>query len=548
MLHMKKTRKFFFCLGCAFLFVFSPGLINSQSVDTRELGAGGTDSMEFINYEGPYARIETLEQIRNIGASLGTSVNAGAVQGGGGNRYFIIHSVTPPEGDRLDADIFGLGVDVGVDHIRNLRLIIQGYLESAYRYSARDAALLGEYITIYTAVFRGNWGYFSGRYKNAALGHVDQEKAGLSIRFDEWPGRTHMLIPLTLAEGGSLSALDTSALSSPEVIDEMRSQDDMGLSSRKDMVDLKEREAAEAEERAAAQRQAADTEQQRINQEREQNQTEREQIAREREQAREDGATGRPVAREDTETGRTAAREQRSAEEQLAAREAAAEQKDEELNQREAAAAARRQEAEKNEELAERKGEEARQERQEIAQDQQILIAREEGQTPAARRQAQDPGFLGIRMIGTDSALGRLVRVNAATGAELRSGNLDTVNARSLTQAGNRLIAVAGENRGAGAIRLVEIDQENLGIARQGNDDIHPQSLIWQNGGGLYAIAVQDGKPYLGRFNNNLEKEAQSAIAVHPYGTPVFQEGMILIQRENGQVAILNGADLSEKR
>jgi hypothetical protein len=142
-----------------------------------------------------------------------------------------------------------------------------------------------------------------------------------------------------------------------------------------------------------------------------------------------------------------------------------------------------------------------------------------------------------------------MVEVNTVTGSELRSGNMDTVNARSLIQTGNRLIAIAGENRGSGAIRLIEINQETLEMARQGDSDIHPQSLIWQNGGGLYAIAVSGGKPYLARFNlNTLARELQSAIPVHPYGTPVFQGNVILIQRENGQAAILNAADLSEKK
>jgi hypothetical protein len=126
---------------------------------------------------------------------------------------------------------------------------------------------------------------------------------------------------------------------------------------------------------------------------------------------------------------------------------------------------------------------------------------------------------------------------------------MDTVNARSLVQVGGRIIAIPGETRGGGAARLVEINQETLEMTRQSDSGIHPQSLIWQNGGGLYAIAVRDGRNYLTRFNaNTLAAEAQSAIPVHPWGTPVFQGNTIIIQRENGQAAILNTADLSEKQ
>ncbi|MDR2247966.1 MAG: hypothetical protein LBE17_15055, partial [Treponema sp.] len=215
---MTRSRVLRFALCALILF---PAFVFAQPVDREELGAAGSASVDFINYEGPYARIETRNQILGIGTTLGAAANAGSAgttRHGTANRYFVIHSISDPEGDRLDADIFGLGVDVGVDHIRNLRLIIRGYLESAYSYSEGDASLLAEYITIYNAVFRGNWDYFGGRYKTAVIQYVDREKAGLSVRFDEWPGRTHMLIPLNLGRSGSLSAIDTSSLTRPEVI------------------------------------------------------------------------------------------------------------------------------------------------------------------------------------------------------------------------------------------------------------------------------------------------------------------------------------------
>jgi hypothetical protein len=521
--------------------ILFPAFVFTQPVDREELGAAGSTSVDFINYEGPYARIETRDQILSIGTTLGAAAGAegaGTTRAGTTNRYFVIHSVSDPEGDRLDADIFGLGVDAGVDHIQNLRLIIRGYLESAYRYSERDASLLAEYVTVYNAVFRGNWDYLGGRYKTAVIQYVDQEKAGLSVRFDEWPGRTHILIPLNLGRSGSLSALDTSSLTRPEVIDELRSQDDMGLDSRKDMVDIKEREAAEAGERAAEERRAADEAEKQAAQARTEAAAERESIARDREQARADAATGR-----------AAPAEQRRTEEQLAAREQAAAQKEAEAEQKEAEAADQREKAEKDEQLAEQKSEEAYQERQDIARDQQTLIARQDGREQPAARPETQRAFVMVRITSGDSALGRLVRIDSATAGEISSGNTDTVNARSLVQAGNRIIAVAGENRGRGAVRLVEINQETLEMIRQSDSDIHPQSLIWQNGGGLYAIMVQDGKNYLARFNaNTLATELRSAIPVHSWGTPVFQGNAVLIQRENGQAAILNAADLSEMR
>jgi hypothetical protein len=219
----------------------------------------------FINYEGPHAIIETREQIRQIGVGLGQEIAGGAQRAGAGGRYFVIHCVSGPDGNKLDADIFGLGVDVGVDHIRNLRTIIQGYLQAAYNYSERDAALLAEYITIYNAVYRGDWDYFLSRYKNQVIENLARERTGLSIRYDEWPGRTLIVIPLGFT---GLSSIDTTTISDSRVIEELRREDDRGVEQRRDMVDLKEREAAEAEQRARVEREAIREEEQRIAQER----------------------------------------------------------------------------------------------------------------------------------------------------------------------------------------------------------------------------------------------------------------------------------------
>jgi hypothetical protein len=94
----------------------------------------------------------------------------------------------------------------------------------------------------------------------------------------------------------------------------------------------------------------------------------------------------------------------------------------------------------------------------------------------------------------------------------------------------------------------VEIDAGTLEIAKQGDDDIHPQSLLWVNGGKLYAITSRDGSLYFARFNTDLAREAQSSVAIHSYATPVFQGDAVLIQRADGSPVLLSGEDLSERK
>jgi hypothetical protein len=521
MMHMPK-RGFQFVSFVLFAGILAGNAGLYAQVDRKELESNQAPIV-FINYEGPHARIESRTQIRNIGFGPGLAVKSGTVRPGSLNRYFVIHVVSPADGNKLDADIFGLGVDSGVDHIRNLRLIVQGYLEGAYNYSAPDAALLAQYITIYNAVYRGDWNYYSGRYKNPVMQNLSREKAGISIRYDEWPGQTLMLIPLG---PGGLSSVDTSSLSDGRVVEELRKEDDRGVEQRRDMVDLKEREADAAEQKAAVQREAIREEEQRIARERAEVNREQNAIEAERQQAREDAARG-----EDT----------RQREQKLDRREAEAEQQAEDLDRREDNLAEDREEARQTEEFAEQKKTEALEERESIARDQQEIIAQEDSR-------AQVPqGLLGAAIETPDTSLGRLLRLNAATGGEMKRSPLDTVNVRTLSFVGGKILAIAGENRGNGAIRLIEVNTSTLEMAKQGDDDIHPGSLLWISGADLFAITVSpEGELRLSRFDANLVRQAQSKITVHPNASASFQDNMVLTQRTDGSAAILNARDLSE--
>jgi hypothetical protein len=513
------------CLGGVLFFSF-PAHAQVNRSELENLGP-----VEFINYEGPYARIDTRAQIRAIGYSQGLMVKNGINRTGTNGRYFVIHSVSAADGSKLDADIFGLGVDTGVDHVRNLRLIVQGYLEGAYGYSERDAALLAEYVTIYNAVYRGDWDYFGSRYKAPIMENLTREKAGLSIRYDEWPGRTLMLVPLGLGSAGSLNSVDTGSLSDSRVTEQLRQEPDRGVDTRQGMVDLKERQSEEADQQASVQREAIREEEERIAREREEAARQREQAQREQEQ----------IAQERQRPG--ANQEQLDQQEEAARqREREADERDQQLDQREENLETRKEDAEQTQEFADQKAEEAQQDREEIARDQQAMINQENiRQTPAE-------GVLGASILSPNGSLGQVVKLNPDNGQEVKRSPLNTVNARTLTLSDGKIIAIAGENRGNGAIRLIEIDRDTLEMVKQGEDDISPQSLLWTDESGLYAIISSGGNLYLARFNTDLVRQARSSVTVHPYGGVTFSDGYIITQRSDGSAVLLNSGDLSEKR
>jgi len=520
---MKYVRKALFLV---ILLAGIIGIVHAQ-VDRRELQRN-LPPITFFNYEGPQARIETRAQIRQIGAVLGQQVRAGQTRTGAAGRYFVIHSVSAPDGDKLDADIFGLGPNVGVDHIRNLRTIIQGYLQEAYGYSASDAALLAEYITIYNAVYRNNWNYFSERFKKPVIDNLNRDSVGLSTRYQEWPGRTLMVIPLNTS---GLSSIDTSAISDKNVIDRMRTEDDKGVPQRQDMVDLKEREAAQAKQDADDKKEAAKAEEGAISRDKQSLEAEQQQIERDRQQLERDKSSG-DISKEEAD--------RREAE--ISQREKDADKKSDELDQRNKDLAAQKEEAARQEQFAQQKQDEARQDREDIAKDQQTMI--DQGTMPQAAIQ----GVVSIVLERPDSTSGRLVSIDPATGREMRRSGMNTVYVRTLTFINNKVLAIAGENRGGGAIRLIEIDPRSLEMISQGDDDIHPGSLIWVIGSDLYAITANpDGTFNLGRFNTDMALQAKSKTSVHPNAMVSLQQGYILTQSADGKSVLLNSRDLTEK-
>jgi hypothetical protein len=352
-----------------------------------------------------------------------------------------------------------------------------------------------------------------------------------------------MLIPLGLGLPNSLSAIDTGVVSDLQVREELRKDEDMGVEQRRDMVDLKEREADEAEQRSQERRQEAAEEQRQIDEERQQIIEERRQVEQERaaeaaEAAERRQEPGQPV---EARPGQAAAQQEAAGTEpeNQTARDEELTRREEELDRRQAEVDEKQEEAQRDQDLAEQRREEAREERESIAQDQQILLNEEP-------RTESGPGLITAAIESPASPLGRMVRIDSTTGEELGRSALNTVNIRTLYNINGRYFAIAGENRGGAAIRLVEIDPESLEMKTQGADDIHPQSLLWVSGADFYALTAIGGVPYLARFNYQLTRLARSSVAIHPFATVLFQDGFLLTQRQDGSALILDPGTLEE--
>ena len=180
-----------------FVLVLSILPLFALEVDRNELESVGSDTVVFINYTGPQNVVQTKSQIAEIGASIGRSVATDPSKAGNfGNsgKYQVIHAVDSTQKDKLDADILVIGPNATVDHIKNLRTIISSYLVSAYDYSQKDADTLAVFITVYNAVYRGNLNAYSQKYNTVVMNNLTAEKAGLSVNYEEWPGKSQIVM------------------------------------------------------------------------------------------------------------------------------------------------------------------------------------------------------------------------------------------------------------------------------------------------------------------------------------------------------------------
>lgn len=587
-------KRFFVCL-CAFALM---NAVFAIEVDQNELRQAENTPIEFINYTGPHSEIDSLQSIAAIGTALAGAAQRG--RAGDMNRYAVIHAVDTTVQTGLDADILIIGSGAKVDHVTNLRVIIAGYLRAAYGYSEKDAKTIAHFVTIYNAVYRGNLEVFKAKYKAAVLKNLTADKIGLALRYDEWPGKTQVVIPLSDQKySGTLSTIDTTSISDKNVVEKMREQDDKDLETRKDMIDLKERESDAARERAgvarqdaAAARKDADVKQKEAEsaqkeaekskaaaQQSKQNaakaQKEADAAKKQAAQSEKAAAAAQKQAQKDPSNRKTAAEAEKKQQEAAKAKqtaaeknkaaaekasdakkvdqEAAAKQKEAAAKQKEADAAAQEVQNKENaaaaeEQFADAKEQEAQTDRKDIAADTRKIL-----EDKRAERKAQDESVFAssmpsavLKIIDPNTMMAEVVLLDLRTEKSLKTSSLNTVRGRALIEGTDSLIAMAGSNAGNQMITLVAINPRTLEMTKQASVPVAEQSMLVPAESGCYAVIEQSGKYVLARFDENLEVKARSAVPVLPYTAIRVTEKGLLVQDTANNIRLLDAATLAE--
>ncbi len=485
----------------------------SQDLAESELKSVDIGTVEFVNYEGPHDRIDSLSQILGIGRDLAAGMSGGSVLLDGKYR---IRRLYDPEQQLLSADIFILEASAQVDHIRNLRRILAAYIEQAYGYRFEEAELLAEFATYYNAVHRGDEGYFSSAYQPMVISFLDLKKAGLATVYSQWPGNTQMLLPLSAAMfSGGEGKINTDALTGDEVINELRSEEDKGIQERKEMTELKEREIETDQGKVEEARDALSEEKAAIEED-------SRQIIEDKSQLEEDKARAAEISNKE---------EKAATEQELAAREKELASREQDVQQRQEETAAKEEEINKAEENIQQRVDRIREEREGIAGDERGII-----EERTAAKSEQIP-FLYLVDKGT--GLRQLINSDSKSGSiTLRSG-INTIHSRDLAILGDAYLVIAGESSGNRAIRLISIDPESFEMNAQGDTDMFAESFILVDGRRVFGI-IDDNGYKIGRFNGDLKLEAASEPGVLPQSWLSLKSGAIYAQAEDGSLLVLD--------
>jgi len=496
-------KKYFFL----FVICFSAFLSYAQTVSEEEILSikDQISNIIFKNYVGPHTEISSREEISGIGQYLGENSLSSPSWG---DKYRLYHSFHPEIPEGLDADILAILENAGVDHITNLRRIISGYLQSVYDYSGDEGAVLSKFITYYNAIYYKNIKHFASRYKEDVMQYITAENAGLSTHYSEWAGKSRIVIPLS---SDSKMSLDTSIISQPEVVDEMRKEEDKALETRKDMVEIREEELDEKQL-------VLDEEQEVLSEEKE----ELKEVVREKEKELEKTEEGSPeeeLIKEEIQV--------------LEEKEKVLEEKQEAITE--------------EQEKIEKEQDEVHEMRKDIAEDENILKKEEDPvvESIIASTDGKAFWFVLIEKQGDPASFGTLCKITE-NGDILEKSGINSIRGNSAIDTGTGIALIAGRDASNSTVNVILIDQKSLELLKQSKTNVYAGNTIWTEKNNLYIITRNNSDWVLGKYSYDLDLLSQSDVCVHPDSAIQFEKDKLLIQNSKGTISVLSTEDLSE--
>ena len=536
-------------------------------IEVEEEELKSTEAVEFINFEGHQPE-SSADVIRGIGRTLSREIEKSQQRGWYANKYSAIHAYDVSEPARLGADIVTIEQSALVNHINSLRLIPTGFLEAQYGYSREDAEVLSVFVTHYNAVYRGNAAYFAELYQGLVVAKIDENSAGISRNYKDWPGSSQILIPLTdKAKRDDIRALDTSVLSDEKVVQELQQTEDKGTEERKELTEIKQKEVAKTEEELK-------TDKEQITATRDEIVQKEEALAREKADTKaEEQQLAEAKEEVKTLTDEKAIREKNAAldqqERDIAQAKAEQEKKQAEIDKQKQAVAEQQAAVEQVENKVEEKKAEIEEDKQAVAKDEKIkqiaeeikqdpekaaeeIVKKEEELKEIARRDPITRGFLYYLKVNeylTDGHYANdLYRIDALTGEYLsKAPEKPHIAGHKYDIVPDLGVLVLSQGEAREAHYLTLLDLVTLEPLQTSNVDVFHRSFIERRGGFIYTLNYkEEGDFRLGKYDAaSLDLLAESEELVDKNTVFHMSGNLIFVNSKQKNMLVLDAGDLS---
>ena len=187
--------------------------------------------------------------------------------------------------------------------------------------------------------------------------------------------------------------------------------------------------------------------------------------------------------------------------------------------------------------MADKKNDEAQTERKTIANDQQEVIKREIENSRA-------PSAYAIRLTDEASMLSGLIKVNTNNGEIIQSSPVTVIRNRTMFSAAGNFIAIAGENSGNGAVKLVLLSPDTMEIIKESNETVAEESVLVQDNGEYYCVIKSATGWAVGKYSVDLTLLLKSNVNISPSTPMTITSEYVIVSETSGRVRLLKKNNL----
>ena len=154
------------------------------------------------------------------------------------------------------------------------------------------------------------------------------------------------------------------------------------------------------------------------------------------------------------------------------------------------------------------------------------------------------PSVYGMELTNDESMLSGLIKVNTKTGEVIKSSPVTYIRNRTMFQAGQNFVAIAGENKGNGTVKLILLSPDTMEIVKESEETVAEESVLVQDNGEYYCI-IQNGSIFtLAKYDSDLNLKLKSDLSLKPATPVTVAEQYIVVTDSNGYPKVLDKSNL----